>query len=507
MNRATSSNNNYCPITKHILDDLCSRFIVNMPPDHFKDPVRLCFQIEQAYWYYFDYFDEESDKVDLRAFFQIIFNYVPGLSYLCEHVEYVMKEWRVYKSMVPTYGAIMIDDSFDHVLLVQGDSKKLTWGFPKGKVNEGETPHDCARREVKEETGYDLSLSIDPDAYFDRKINDSTVRLFVVTGVDRNFNFKPETRFEIKDIRWFRIEDLPDNKADLSRSHLGFYPQQLFLVLPFVPALKSFARRCKAGNFVLHSPTCEQMAAKSHYGMTSRGRFSSPSFSGLYNNSQQQYTIMSDNNHYGNGMTPKNKKQAKNRPRTVSLSSSNLVGQSSTSRSLTSSPSTAYSYSNNNNYGNGKNCRGQTTITQSCSSNITSTQTTAKSNGGRKSSQKTRIWKNQQTLSFDETVPPNKSADILQMLASAQKSISSPVEATTLSAPSLPVKSCQEESSTTVLLPRQRLNFDELVAGTAKIAASPKRDLERCATADFLIRPSAKWSSIKFDWGSILEEI
>lgn len=33
-------------------------------------------------------------------------------------------------------------------LLVQGYLAKSGWGFPKGKVNEDEAPHDCAVREV-----------------------------------------------------------------------------------------------------------------------------------------------------------------------------------------------------------------------------------------------------------------------------------------------------------------------------------------------------------------------
>lgn len=35
------------------------------------------------------------------------------------------------------------------VLLVQGYLAKSGWGFPKGKVNEDEAPHDCAVREVR----------------------------------------------------------------------------------------------------------------------------------------------------------------------------------------------------------------------------------------------------------------------------------------------------------------------------------------------------------------------
>ena len=46
------------------------------------------------------------------------------------------------------------------MLLVQGFWSKNSWGFPKGKVNEGEDPARCAVREVLEETGYDISSII-----------------------------------------------------------------------------------------------------------------------------------------------------------------------------------------------------------------------------------------------------------------------------------------------------------------------------------------------------------
>lgn len=36
------------------------------------------------------------------------------------------------------------------MLLVQGYLAKSGWGFPKGKVNKEEAPHDCAAREVSE---------------------------------------------------------------------------------------------------------------------------------------------------------------------------------------------------------------------------------------------------------------------------------------------------------------------------------------------------------------------
>lgn len=68
--------------------------------------------------------------------FRIIFNYCPYLQSQAYRVDQVIEEWRSYKSQVPTYGAILINENLDKILLVQGFYAKSSWGFPKGKVIE-----------------------------------------------------------------------------------------------------------------------------------------------------------------------------------------------------------------------------------------------------------------------------------------------------------------------------------------------------------------------------------
>lgn len=49
--------------------------------------------------------------------------------------------------MVPTFGAVLLDDTMSNILLVQS-YMATSWGFPKGKVNQEEDPVACACREV-----------------------------------------------------------------------------------------------------------------------------------------------------------------------------------------------------------------------------------------------------------------------------------------------------------------------------------------------------------------------
>ncbi len=88
----------------------------------------------------------------------------------------IIIRWRVYKQKVATFGAIMIDPSLEYVLLVQG-CQSSNWGYPKGKRNEDELAITCAIREVKEETGYDITGKIDRDNFTEHVLNQQLSRL------------------------------------------------------------------------------------------------------------------------------------------------------------------------------------------------------------------------------------------------------------------------------------------------------------------------------------------
>lgn len=121
------------------------------------------------------------------------------------------------------------------VLLVQGFWSKSSWGFPKGKVNEGEDPARCAVREVLEETGYDISQMISATKFLETTVNDQLTRLYIITGVPHHTKFIPRTRNEIRAVQWFSIADLPTNKKDaLTKSRVGFGSSSFFMVFPFV---------------------------------------------------------------------------------------------------------------------------------------------------------------------------------------------------------------------------------------------------------------------------------
>uniref|UniRef100_A0A1A8HHD1 m7GpppN-mRNA hydrolase n=1 Tax=Nothobranchius korthausae TaxID=1143690 RepID=A0A1A8HHD1_9TELE len=236
-------------IPSSVLDDLCSRFILHIPSEERDNAIRVCFQIELAHWFYLDFCMQNTPGAPhcgIRDFAKAVFHHCPFLLPHGEDVQKVLEQWKEYKMGVPTYGAIILDESLESVLLVQGYLAKSGWGFPKGKVNEDEAPHDCAVREVLEETGFDIKNRICKDRYIEQKITDQLVRLYIIPGVSKDTKFNPKTRKEIRNIEWFPIEKLPCHRNDMTpKSKLGLAPNRFFMAIPFMRPLREWISRLK----------------------------------------------------------------------------------------------------------------------------------------------------------------------------------------------------------------------------------------------------------------------
>ncbi|XP_010008993.1 PREDICTED: m7GpppN-mRNA hydrolase [Nestor notabilis] len=180
----------------------------------------------------------------IRDFAKAVFSHCPFLLPQGEDVQKVLDEWKEYKMGVPTYGAIILDETLESVLLVQGYLAKSGWGFPKGKVNKEEAPQDCAAREVFEETGFDIKDYICKEEYIELRINDQLARLYIIPGVPKNTKFNPKTRREIRNIEWFSIDKLPCHRNDMTpKSKLGLAPNKFFMAIPFIRPLREWISR------------------------------------------------------------------------------------------------------------------------------------------------------------------------------------------------------------------------------------------------------------------------
>jgi len=198
------------------------------------------FQVELAHWFYIDNLVVEHNlpKVSFKDFCPVIFKHVPFLRKHLKDMEEVIEKFREYKSNVPTYGAIILDIRMEKCLMVQGMGSRNNWGFPKGKVNEHEVPLVCAIREVKEEIGYDCTCLIKKDDFIEKNFRGTEIKLYIVAGVDENQEFTPATKNEIRYIKWFNIDHLPES---FDQKHEG--GQSFFMAIPFVKDLREWIRK------------------------------------------------------------------------------------------------------------------------------------------------------------------------------------------------------------------------------------------------------------------------
>ncbi|KAL8659051.1 MAG: hypothetical protein Q9226_000632 [Calogaya cf. arnoldii] len=241
------------------LDDLCVRFIINLPQEELESVERICFQVEEAQWYYEDFLrplDPELPSLNLRNFCLRIFQHCPLLSEFSPyHHATAFEEFLAYKTRVPVRGAIMLNQDMDQVILVKGWKKGANWSFPRGKINKDESDLACAVREVYEETGYDVEaagLIGPPDLmkYIDVAIQHQHIRLYVFRGVPLDTHFEARTRKEISKIDWWRLSDLPTLKKKKQQQEgrgedLALNANKFYMVAPFLVPLKKWISQQK----------------------------------------------------------------------------------------------------------------------------------------------------------------------------------------------------------------------------------------------------------------------
>ncbi|GAB2276761.1 mRNA-decapping enzyme subunit 2 [Dionaea muscipula] len=225
---------------QELLDDLCSRFVLNVPEEDQQSFERILFLVEYAHWFYEDNSVEKNPSLKsftLREFTTLLFNNCEVLKPYVSHVDDIFKDFTSYKVRVPVTGAIILDQSYERCILVKG-WKGTSWSFPRGKKSKDEEDHACAIREVLEETGFDVSDLLSKDEYIEKIFGQQRVRLYIIAGVAEDTVFAPLTKKEISEIAWQQLEDLlPANEDFISRGVTGL---KLYMVAPFLAPLKAW---------------------------------------------------------------------------------------------------------------------------------------------------------------------------------------------------------------------------------------------------------------------------
>ncbi|KAI9063087.1 DCP2-domain-containing protein [Trametes sanguinea] len=308
---AASSSQEYASVQysdlsrEEVLEDLSSRFILNLPEEELASVERVCFQVEQAHWYYEDFVREQNPSkfpsYTLKTFSEALFRACPLLAHWAQDHDKTFASFMQYKTRVPVCGAIMLNDTWDKCVLVKGWKSSAGWGFPKGKINEQEPKHRCAIREVLEETGYNLENQLDPENVIQLSIKEQSISLYIVPGVPEDFPFATRTRKEISKIAWFRLSDLPTWKRNKP------VPGKFYLISPFIGPLKAFIHDRKPRNPRRKAPRAQnvQIPGEAHASSEEDGAGSvQGSPSSLVDSNAQELSSQSSSADHGEPHTP-----------------------------------------------------------------------------------------------------------------------------------------------------------------------------------------------------------
>lgn len=228
------------------MEDVHTRFLLNLPPQELATADRILFQIEQAWWFYEDWICDHQPGEGLPRFKHLkpfaveMFQYSPLLD-----IHSFPKMWETfskYKRKISTYGTILLNDDCTKIVLCQEYNTK-SYMLPAGKINQGEGGIEAAARETYEETGFDpngkcgLTSSMkatwrqplqekDAVSYTDDGGKHRT--FFICHGVPEDFPFAPVARKEVAAIEWHPIDKIP---------------KKSFAVLPLLPKVKRWIKR------------------------------------------------------------------------------------------------------------------------------------------------------------------------------------------------------------------------------------------------------------------------
>jgi len=115
---------------------------------------------------------------------------------------------RAFRSYIPrthcinehVYGAIVVTSNNEVAVIKGRQSGK--WSFPKGHGYANESPLDACLRELREETGLDLS----------RQRADEQVRFptgtYFIFQIDQKSTLVPEDVKEVEEVKWIPIDQL-----------------------------------------------------------------------------------------------------------------------------------------------------------------------------------------------------------------------------------------------------------------------------------------------------------
>ena len=145
------------------------------------------------------------------------------LSFLTKPIYLILKTyWFIFRPK--TFGVKVFLRCNNEILLVKNPYGTKKWNLPGGAIRRKETPEAAAKREVEEELGIKINKLKKLGSFLTtREYKRDTVDVF-----ESWLNQTPEINkdFEIKEAKWFEINNLPVSNGSILEKSLKFLKTQ-----------------------------------------------------------------------------------------------------------------------------------------------------------------------------------------------------------------------------------------------------------------------------------------
>jgi 8-oxo-dGTP pyrophosphatase MutT (NUDIX family) len=145
----------------------------------------------------------------LKLFTELIITHCPQLRHLSSKMAGLFESFCSYKESIPVCGVIMLNEDMSKMVLVR-NWKGTSWSFPRGKINQNESPYDCAMRETYEEAGFNPRAHCkEEDVLTFREKQGKAAKMYIASNVPEDTVFIPQTRKEISKVSFHDLDHLP----------------------------------------------------------------------------------------------------------------------------------------------------------------------------------------------------------------------------------------------------------------------------------------------------------
>lgn len=129
----------------------------------------------------------------------------------------------VVRRLAPSYtvGAVCVIERRDGRVLLVRLAYRHRWGVPGGLLKRGETPADAARREVREEVGFEVDLLGEPAVVVDAVARRVDVVFLARPAAGADADGATPRSPEILEARWFPRDALPELQHETAHAFVA----------------------------------------------------------------------------------------------------------------------------------------------------------------------------------------------------------------------------------------------------------------------------------------------